>query len=88
LEFQHLPGREAPSRNRAGFGHGYQRREAANVPMRVASLALTQRAVGFSFALCLSSTLCLSSPGLTGRSSNHGPTGLLDCPVKPGQAGQ
>jgi hypothetical protein len=25
----------------------------------------------------------LSSPGLTGRSSNHG-WGVLDCPVKPG----
>jgi hypothetical protein len=25
----------------------------------------------------------LSSPGLTGRSSNHRP-GILDCPVKPG----
>src|SRR5712671_6200943 len=28
-------------------------------------------------------TTPLSSPGLTGRSSNHRP-GVLDCPVKPG----
>src|SRR5260370_10065654 len=28
-------------------------------------------------------SLCLSSPGLTGRSSSHRPW-ILDCPVKPG----
>src|SRR5258706_16486305 len=28
--------------------------------------------------------ICLSSPGLTGRSSNHR-QGILDCPVKPGK---
>jgi hypothetical protein len=31
----------------------------------------------------LSRSRMLSSPGLTGRSSNH-PLRILDCPVKPG----